>query len=55
MPIAEPVKHSRLLPNVSVVDMGSQIELFDSIVVNGSGEPTPGREANYAILTVDLG
>ena len=55
LPIAEPVKHSRLLPNVSVADMGSQIRLFDFIVVSGSGEPTPDREANYATPIMDLG
>ncbi len=37
MPIAEPIKHPRLLPNVNVVDIGSQIELFDFIAANGSG------------------
>ncbi len=52
MPIAEPVKHLRLLPNVNTGDMESQIGLFDFIAVNGSGEPTPGREESYDILTV---
>ncbi len=47
-------KHSRLLPNVSVMDMGSRTELFDFIAMNGSGEPTSDREANYATLIVDL-
>ncbi len=54
MPVAEPVKHLRLLLNVSVMDMGSQTELFDFITVNGSGEPAPDREASYAILAVEL-
>ncbi len=53
MPIAEPIKHSRLLPNVSVVDTGSQIGLFDLTAANRSGEPTSDREANYIILTED--
>ncbi len=30
--------HSRLLPNVSVVDMESQVRLFDFTAANGSGE-----------------
>ncbi len=55
MPIAEPVKHLRLLPNVNVRDVESQIELSDFIAVNGSGEPIPGREENYDILTAGLG
>ena len=55
MPIAEPVKHSRLLPNVNAGDMESQIELFDFIAVNGSGGPTPVREESYDTLTVGPG
>ena len=55
MPIAEPVKHSRLLPNVNVGDMESRIGLFDFIVVNGSGEPTLGSEESYDTLTAGLG
>ncbi len=51
MLIAEPAKHLRLLPNVSVVDMESQIGLFDFTVPNGSGELIPDREASCAILT----
>ena len=47
-------KHSRLLPNISIVDMESQIGLFDLTAANGSGN-TPDREANYAILTQDPG
>ncbi len=55
MPITEPAKHSRLLPNVSVVDMGNQIGLFDFTMVNGSGELTPDREEKCATLTTDPG
>ncbi len=55
VPIAQPIKHSRLLPNVNVGDMESRIRLFDFIVVNGSGEPSPGREESYDILTAGLG
>ncbi len=55
MPIAEPVKYSRLLPNVNDGDMESQIGLFYFIAVNGSGEPTPDREESYDILTEGLG
>ena len=55
MPIAEPVKHPRLLPNVNAGDMDSRTGLFDFIVVNGSGEPTPVREERYDIPTAGLG
>ncbi len=55
MPIAEPVKCSRLLPNVNAGDMERQIKLFDFIVVNGFGEPTPVREESCDILTAGLG
>ena len=55
MPIAEPVKLSRLLPNVNAGDMESRTGSFDFIVANGSGELTPVREESYDILIVDLG
>ncbi len=53
--MTECAKHSRLLPNTSVADMESQIDLSDCIVVNDSVGHTPDREANYAILTEDPG
>ncbi len=37
------------------MDMGNQIEFFYFTVVNGSGEPNPDREENYATLTEGLG
>ena len=43
-PTAEHAKRPK--PCDSVVDMESQIELFNSIVVNGYREYTPAREAN---------
>ncbi len=49
MPIAEYVKHSKLLPTVNVRDIESRIGLFDFIAVNGSGEPTLDREESYDI------
>ena len=55
MPIAEPIKHSRLLPNVNVGDMESRIGLFDFIAVNGSGEPALGGEESCDILIAGLG
>ncbi len=55
MPIAEPVKYSKLLPNVNAGDTESRTGSFDFITVNGFGEPTPVREESYGIPTVDLG
>ena len=55
MPIAEPVKHSRLLPNVNAGDMESRTGSFDFNAVSGFGEPTPVREESYDIPTVGLG
>ena len=46
-------KRSKPWLSASVVDMESQIELFNSIVVNGSEEHTPVSEANCTILTED--
>ncbi len=55
MPIAEPIKHSRLLPNVNAGDTESRIGSFDFTVVNGFGEPTPVKEESYGILTMGPG